>query len=360
MASRILCWGSHDARGVRDLCAPDVPKTIVETGSPRVDLWRREFTDYYRRSSPPLSREVGEYVLVASNLAFVLNLRPFWEEVSLLRDKYPKEGPRLFDEEHEYALYREAGWLTCLLAEFVRMIRALAAASPKLRIVVRPHPAEIEEGWRVLIGDCPNVIVTREGAVSGWIRGARALIHNGCTTGFEAAVSGIPRIAYAPIRSEFEKTVPNSVSHRAETLEALLEAVHAVLRGGTLDGASERQAAETALLKDRFANLDGPLAADRIVDEWDQLADPSLERANDWAALRRVMTGRRLRSAVGRAFPALGRRPARRASITKHKYPGLDDAEMQSLVGSLASSLGRFDRVVCERLGERSFTFRRR
>ena len=49
MVGRILCWGSHDAQGVRNLCGLDAPNTIVETGSPRVDLWRPEFSEYYKK-----------------------------------------------------------------------------------------------------------------------------------------------------------------------------------------------------------------------------------------------------------------------------------------------------------------------
>jgi hypothetical protein len=298
-------------------------------------------------------------VLVSSNLAVVLDFRPFWEEISYLREKYPRGDGGVFDEETEFAYYKEAGWLTCLLAEFVRMIRTLAVAEPTLRIVVRPHPVEIEEGWRVLIGDFPNVVVTREGPVSPWIRGAKALIHNGCTSGLEAAISGVPRIAYAPIPSEFEKVAPNAVSYRAESLEALLQAVRTVRNGGTLDVEFDRQSRGTALLRDRFANLDGPLAADRIVDEWERLSAASLDEANDWAGLRRMLQGRRLRSAVGRALPGLRPPPATRwTSVTKHKYPDITDVEMDTLIGTLRSFLGRFDGVVHERLGTRSFIIR--
>jgi len=362
MVGRILCWGSHDAQGVRNLCGPDAPNTIVATGSPRVDLWRREFREYYKRTEHLTTGELGDYVLVSSNLAVVLDFRPFWEEISRHREKYRRDGGGVFDEETEYAYYKEAGWLTCLLAEFIRMIRALAVSHPDLRIVVRPHPVEIEEGWRVLIGDYPNVIVTGEGPMSRWIRGAKALIHNGCTSGFEAAISGVPRIAYAPIPSEFELVVPNAVSYRAESLEALLKAVDTVLNGDSLNAEPDKQAEETALLRNRFANLDGPLAVDRIVDQWEQLGTSSLEQPNDWARLRRVVLSRRLKSGIGRALSGLRlrhRRAGRWTTVTKHKYPHVSDVEMQTMVCNFKSTLGRFDGVMCERLGERSFTFQR-
>jgi hypothetical protein len=252
-----------------------------------------------------------------------------------------------------------------LLEEYIRMIRALASADPKITVVVRPHPVEVVDAWRMLIGDRPNVVVTREGSLSAWIRGAKVVIHNGCTSGLEAAVCGVPRIAYMPIRSEFERTVPNSVSYQAGSLEALREAVETILGGGNLDLEPDRKAEEVAVLRDRFANLDGPLAADRIVDQWEQLAASSLEKPNDWGSVRRTVLGRRLRAGIGRSLSSLGYRRLRRRpesgrlpSLTWHKYPALGDSEMDAIIGRLKSSLGRFGGVVHQRLGERSFILR--
>lgn len=359
IASRVLCWGAHDARGVRDLYGQEDSSTVVETGSPRVDLWRREFTEYYARNRDSLTDEAGHYVLVSSNLGTVLGVRPFWQLIDSLREKHRGRVQQPVVAELEYSILRKAGWLMCLLSEYVRMIRTLAAAEPGMRVVVRPHPVEVVEGWRVLIGDCPNVVVTREGPLSRWIRGAKVVIHNGCTSGFEAAVCGVPVIAYMPIRSEFERTVPNSVSYQTKSLGALLEAVRSVSNGGSLGVDPRRRMEEAAVLRERFANLDGPLAVDRIVDQWEQLSTASLKQANDWAGLRRAMLGRRLRSGVGWAFSRVRpRRTSRWQSVSKHKYPGLSDTEMRTNVDNFKSSLGRFDGVVHERLGRRSFIIR--
>ena len=345
LASRILCWGAHDADGVRSLYGHVDQNTVAETGSPRVDLWRREFAEYYASSRQPIIDELGDYVLVSSNLGKMMNVRPFWQQIGILRNKQRHNVHQPFDEQFEFGLYRQAGWLMCLLAEYVRMIRTLTSAESRLRVVLRPHPVEVVEGWRDLIGDCSNVIISREGSLSQWIRGAKAVIRNGCTSGFEAAVCGVPPIAYMPIRSEFERTVPNTV-----------------LNGGRLEVEPDREQEQVAVLRGRFANLDGPLAVDRIVDQWEQLAAASLEQANDWARLRRVMLSRRLKSGVGRVLSRLRlrrRRAGRWPSVTKHKYPNISDVEMQTMVGNFKSSLGRFDGVVCKRLGERSFTVRR-
>ena len=355
LASRLVCWGAHDARVLRDLYGRGDHVTVVETGSPRVDFWRPEFSGYYARQQKALTKRFGSYVLVSSNFGIVLNVRRFWDWVKRLRDTN-----QLVDEKSEYALYREAGYVMCVLAEFVRMIRTLAAAQPGIRVVVRPHPVDDADAWRALIGDCPSVVVTREATLGAWIRGAKVLIHNGCTSGFEAAICGVPRIAYAPVESEFERTVPNAVSHRVDSLAALLDAVDAILQGRSLASDAEQHQREQALLTQRFANLDGALAADRIVDEWEQLSSSSLEGANDWMKVRTAVLGRQLRGRMSRVLSPFGRGRSKRwwPSLTKLKFPPIDDSEMHAIVSDLKLFLGRFGTVSYERLGERSFIFR--
>ena len=354
LASRIACWGPYDARTLRELYGRGDHVTVVDTGSPRVDFWRPEFSGYYARQQKALTERLGSYVLVSSNFGQVLKDRRFWDQVKRERDTN-----QLVDEESEYAVYRETGYVTCVLAEFVRMIRALAVAEPRIQVVVRPHPVDAADAWRALIGDCPSVVVTREGTLGAWIRGAKVLIHNGCTSGLEAAVCGVPRIAYAPVESEFERPVPNAVSHRVDSLAALLDAVDAILQGRRLVPDAERHQREQALLRQRFANLDGALAADRIVDEWEQLSSSSLEGANDWMKVRAAVLGRRVRGRMSRVLSRFGRgRSKRRLSLTRLKFPSIDDSEMRTIVSDLTSFLGRFGTVSYERLGERSFIFR--
>ena len=353
MAGRIMCWGVHDARVLREMYGRGDGSTVVETGSPRVDLWRQEFSSYYARCRSRLVDSEGDYVLVSSKSVKALNTRRFWELVRIGR-----ENKQFIDEEAEYALYKETGWTMCLLAEYIRMIRFLSTHA-KVRVVVRPHPVEANDVWRVLLGDCPNVVVTREGTLSTWLHGAKGLIHNGCTSGLEAAVCGIPRIAYMPIRSEFEGKPPNAVSYHAESLDALVDAVNTVLADGRLDLGSERREEEAAILKARFANLDGPLAADRIVDEWERLSTAALEEPNDWGRVRRAAIRRRLRTRISTVLSTVRpRRTGRVPSVSKHKYPAVTDDEMMTLVGDLRSSLSRFDGVHHVRLGERSFIVR--
>ncbi len=56
------------------------------------------------------------------------------------------------------------------------------------------------------------------------------LIHNGCTTGIEAALLGHPAIAYRPAISEvYDQFLPNSVNYQADTENQLIESLDTLL-----------------------------------------------------------------------------------------------------------------------------------
>ena len=51
------------------------------------------------------------------------------------------------------------------MGAFIEAIKYLAKNSNGYDIVLRPHPVENIETWRVLLEDIPNVYVIREGSI---------------------------------------------------------------------------------------------------------------------------------------------------------------------------------------------------
>ena len=72
--------------------------------------------------------------------------------------------------------------------DFKRLIPALEEAFPNHTIVVRPHPTENPKVYYDIASQCTRVQVTNEGNVIPWLSAAKALVHNGCTTGIEAFI----------------------------------------------------------------------------------------------------------------------------------------------------------------------------
>ena len=131
-----------------------------------------------------------------------------------------------------------------------------------------------------------NVLVTREGTLDQWIRHADVVVHEGCTSGFEAAAMGRPVIAYEPIPHVKARPIPNELSLSAKTKDELLKLIAPHAKEPDYSRKSRIAQVTLEKLLQRFSNLEGPLAVDRIVSDWETLWDNELGQRNDWSLIR--------------------------------------------------------------------------
>jgi surface carbohydrate biosynthesis protein len=348
LAARSFSWGQHETDSLQHLYPGEPAARIVTTGSPRVDLWRPSLADYHRSTAVTPDRD---YLLFSSNFSAALDVNPFWVKIRDKRQHY--EG---LEDPFEFDRYGFSADKFRVLGEFVRAIRRAAQRHPDVLVVVRPHPIEAQGAWTDLIGPVPNVLVTREGTLAAWAHRAKAVIQNGCTSGYEAAVSGTPVISFHP-EDIFADHPVNELGRRAHDqleLAALIDEVIARPVGdeGWLSDSGR------ALLERRIASLDGRLATDRIVDEWELLAP---EGSAPWSRRRILAIRRRLRARTilgQRARRVIPRRespgaagpsePSERSDIrfrSAHKFPPLTRDEVASITMGLSATLGRFHGV---------------
>lgn len=361
VADRILTWGPHDHAQLAQGRPSHVDRMRM-TGSPRVDLWRPELVGHHQRRPLPVT---GPFVLFANNVTHLLGVNRFSTMVADKRGKY-FDGTADPLERHWYAeLTSQAERLPHVVAS----IRQVAEASPDLTVVVRPHPVESSAAWHDLLGALPNVVITREGSASSWVRRAVAVVHTGDTTGFETAVSGVPLISLEPIEGvavDLEH-VTGRLGIRAVDAGEVVTAVQA-LRAGA-DPVTLTQSGSGAMLEGRLAALDGPLASDRIVDAWEELVVPAAPamRPDRLAPsmLRRVELRARdvVRPAVHAAREV--RRRMREGAdserfVVGHKFPELDHADLALTAQSLGRTLGRFADVDVRPVGPRLVHLSRR
>lgn len=118
-----------------------------------------------------------------------------------------------------------------LLYHMVGLIAELALNHPEERIFVRPHPIENPDFYRQVFATLPNVALADKGDAGSWIRQARCLVHNGCTTAIQANIAEKPVISFVPSDTQELKAaspLPNEVgavvATRAEAIEAIFNA----------------------------------------------------------------------------------------------------------------------------------------
>jgi len=341
-AARCFMWGPHDHATLSRL-HPESADRIVRTGSPRVDLWRPELDGFYTDRELPGIDPSRPFLLFAHQSAIVLDRNPFWQRIADQRPRYFTGD----DDDREWGWYRRCVGEVRYLEHLVPAIRAVARAHPDLQLVIRPHPLDADGSWEALVGELPNVVVARGGTASGWIRRAIMVVHNGSTIGFEAAVSGRPLVSFQPVDDRAEM-VSNRLGRTARSRSELLALVAHALSGTAPEGGWHPKG---GTLEERLGVLDGPLAADRVVDGWEEVG--GMLPADDRLHASRARRTADLHRAVGRLRTRLSGRTDRGTFTTDHKFSELPIDQVRMLAGELRRTLGRFEGVRIERRGPR-------
>lgn len=346
--AHLMAWGEDDAAVLRAYegyrGAP-----IHVTGNPRIDLMRPDVREYYRPEVGAIRDRFGDFVLVNSNFNKVNH---FFPELSELKNA-AETGENT--QAHPFEAGKGRHKLT-LFQSFLDMLPKLCAALPQRTVVLRPHPAENFAPWLAIAERCPNLRVVNEGNVVPWLMACKALVANSCTTQVESALLDVPTVNFEPVtHDEYDYALPNSLSRPARTPEELCVLVREMVAGtlGPLD-----LAARKAVLDRHVSALEGPLAADRMVD---MLVDSGyLARRPPRPTLAkyaRGWLGNNLRTVRKRINM---HRPGHRNNIVyhAHRFPDISAAEVQARVDRFGRLLGRFASVRVEPYGKYTFRFR--
>jgi surface carbohydrate biosynthesis protein len=321
--SHLFAWGEDNARLWQQY--PHLPDGIPihVTGNPRSDMLRPELQPFYQKEVEEYQAQYGDFILVNTNFNHV---NAFGPDMNLFKptknsSQKAKFGRAARGMNREYAEglrdHKQA-----VFKDFQRIVPRLEEAFPENAIVVRPHPTENHEVYQKIADQCQRVYVTNEGNVVPWLIAAKAVIHNGCTTGVEAYVTGTPAVSYrASINETYDNgfyRLPNLMSHQCFAFDELRDMVQKILNGeiGPADGDERRR-----LIDDHLAGKTGPLACERMVDVLDKISasmpgDRSIsKRTQRWL----VTHGLHLAKAVKSHLPGSHNRP----EFQKHRFPGI-------------------------------------
>ena len=337
--SHLFAWGEENAELWRQY--PELPRGIPihVTGNPRSDMLRTQMHPYYAADVAAIRREFGNFILVNTNFNHV---NAFGADMNLFKPaRRPGERPRFgraargMSREYAEGLrdHKQA-----VMADFERMIPLLEDSFPEVTVVVRPHPTESHDVYRRLAEGCRRVRVTNQGNVVPWLLSARALIHNGCTTGVEAFELGVPALSYrATVNDTYDNgfyRLPNAVSHNCFGFDALRQILRGALDGEvTAPDTEERR----RLVRHHLAAQDGPLACERILDVLEGVATGAprsrslLGRLDGWVTSKGLHALRQIKSVL----PGSHNRP----EFQRHRYPGMPLEEV-------AERLARFQKLL--------------
>jgi hypothetical protein len=320
-------------------------------------LLRPEVRQYYEETVGELRERYGDFILINTNFNHV---NAFYPGLNLFvpNDKSggePRPGRAAKGMSREYAAglrdHKQA-----IFEKFQQLISDVAGAFPKHNIVVRPHPTENQEIYRQIAAGCERVEVTNEGNVVPWLMAAKALIHNGCTTGVEAFVMGVPAISYRAAVNDFYDLgfyrLPNLLSYQCFQFEELRMTLEKILAGEL--GAARGDEREI-LARQHLASLDGPLACERIVEVCEKILAGQFK--NSKPSLLDLLTGycmanmRTLKRKIKARLPGSRKKP----EFHRHRYPEVSLEEMQRRIRKFQQVLGDSREMQIDQISDQFF-----
>jgi len=342
--SHLFAWGEENADLWRQYPAFPEGLPIYVTGNPRGDLLRPEMDGYFAREVEELRKAYGDFILINTNFGEVNHFYPNQNLLPPLikpgnEDKVGGAAAleMIRDFKEDIRDYKQS-----IFDDFKRLIPALDKAFPNCAIVVRPHPSENHQVYQEIATRCGRVRVTSEGNVIPWLKAARALVHNGCTTAIEAYLMRIPTVSYqATVNEYFERgfyRLPNFLSHQCFDDEEFMTTLGKVLSGklGPATGEERR-----ALMGYYLAAQDGPLASRRIIDVLENILHDSSTVAGSTLADRLhgryLATKRRIKKKIESYRSESKWRP----EFQRHRFPGVSLEEMRGKVARFQDLLGK-------------------
>jgi len=189
LCNAYFCWGSYDYKNLKKKFKD---KIFHLTGSPRVDLWKSRFNNFWKKD-----KNTKKYILFVSNLSFTNNHYSFEDIIKRKElNNYYKRAPNYKKEEIAFYKYQKKS-----MKKFISLIKNFSNKFSKEKIILRPHPTEKKDLWEKVLKNCKNVSIKPYGELSSYIKNAKCVVQDGCTSAMESYISNVPIINFVPIKT---------------------------------------------------------------------------------------------------------------------------------------------------------------
>ena len=215
LPDRHLLWGDKQADHLKNLY-PKLKDKFLNVGNPRLHLWKNRYYGFYDILADDIKKEFGEFVLISSNFAIYTNRRHVKEMYAITGFLEKSENAKIYEEYFKIVEF--------LFKEFVKAAKEISLKGTK--VIFRPHPAESTSKIQEYFSGYDNIIVRSDNDIAPWILASKAVIHNCCTTGLEAAFMKKNTIAYTPNSvSQYKLNSVNKIAKVAFNEDELLDGI---------------------------------------------------------------------------------------------------------------------------------------
>ncbi len=298
---------------------PNHQNKFVTTGLIRMDLWRTQFQNLYEKDVEALRRKHGKFILFNSNFPTINHARG--EEFKNRQIARSTKQVKNYNSTISRFKADMQANLDCYLETLPKFVEWF----PDHKLLVRPHPSEDIKFWQKNLGILDNVEVVSGGLVTPWLLASDCMVHHGCTTGIEAELLGKPHVMYAPAPDKkHESDIMKSFATIVRTEKDLKEAISERLSN------PDKAAKNRKTLEKHFASLEGKLASEKIVEEFDKIAIDGGDLPPYLSWLRFLP-----RQLVADYWP----RSKSAKAYSQQKWDGSNESEVSEILKNISNSL---------------------
>ena len=161
-----------------------------------------------------------------------------------------------------FAIYK---YQTKSIKRFINLIINFSNKFPNEKIIVRPHPTEKKNLWETKLRNFKNISIKPDGELSSYIKNAKCVVQDGCTSAMESFIRNIPVINFVPIKKNkhpfgyFIRKMSLNIKNEKDFFKIIQSKKYKVLKD------------KKRLVNDRMVYLDKKLSATKITDVWNNL-----------------------------------------------------------------------------------------
>ncbi len=349
-SSAIFCWGPEDEKTLKKIYEKFSSK-IHKTGSPRADLWRSDFLEYWNE---PAAIPKKPFLLISSNLYLANYIKPFHQWIGFKSIKF-KKGMKYFQNDPE--LFKKQFYNVAedyqKLAAFVEAIQYLSDNNNGYDIVLRPHPLENIQTWKIYLEGLKNVHVTNEGTINWWVNNSFAVMHNSCTTALEATISKKSLVTYIPFKQNYSWEIPNELGYKVETLSDLLNKINDIYKNFKNSKVNVSEFEIPKVIHEKIYFDEKELSANKIIKIWETLEDHNNFKPINIFKLKMFLKLKNLKNIFFKLLRSFSIYNSN--SLTEDiKFSKLNEDDIQKRVKKLQNILGIKKNLRCEVLSKRT------
>ena len=349
-SAAVFGWGSEDTETLKRVY-PNQSQKIFNTGSPRADLWRSNFLKYW---GSPKNIPKRPYLLISSNMFSVSRFRPFYQNIEHLKNLgFFQRDPEFFFD--QFKMEAEDSQKTL---NFIYAINHIAKHNNGFDIVLRPHPVENIDAWKIFLEDIPNVFVNNNHSITPWINNSFAIMHNSCTSAIEATISGKPIITYTPFDQKYFREIPNELGYKVKTLEKLSETVKTLFNERKLEKNKDQLNKIPDIISKKIHIDKSELSAEKMIKIWEGLDNKNLSKKNNLIMFKAILKISNLRRVGGKIKKKLF--PSHFGIFKEnYKFSLLEKKDIYNRIKKLTNALGINEKINCDLISNRTILIRK-